>query len=936
MPSPDITAIQLSGGFGRLRLFNIYNACEHSKTLDKLDEYLSSTNPDANDSSPTYDMWIGDFNRHDPMWEDPAHQHLFTRRHLNDADILISLLADYGMDLVLPPGLPTLEHMRTKARHRVDQVFCSSEITSAVMRCDVLPDRPPCTDHFPVITILDLDSARYRPPPTYNFRDVDWGEFRELLRERLRQVRLRDPNGKEDFDAMLEELMAAIRDTIQKHVPISHVSPYTKRWWTKELAQQRSKVANLAKKSRKLTRSPLHPIHEEHRKARGDYGDAIKHAKKEHWEEWIVNTEMMTMWVLNKFITAEPTDGGRTRIPNLKVKQPDGSTKEASTNEEKSKAFFDVFFAPPPTESYVPDYAYEKPKEPFREITDEQIERVIRKTSPYKATGPDGISNSVFTHCADELVPYLGKLYRATFRLEYYPDSWKEYATVVLRKPGKADYGLAKAYRPIALLNAIAKILSACVAEDVSYMAEKHQMLPSRHFGGRPGRTTTDSLHLLVKWVRDSLRAGQVVSALFLDISGAFPNVSIPMLIHNMRKRGVPQQYTDWIERRLDGRRTTIQFDDYVSEPFPVLSGLEQGCTASPLWFLFSNSDLIEDDKFGKNQSGAAFIDDTYYAARASTAQAANDILLGMMTGEGGALEWAKTHHAKFELEKNALMIFSNKRVPDPARPGKTIPAHRPPITIDGHVNQPVATTKFLGIILDQELKFKQHTDYAVAKAMTWLTQTKRIAKAANGIRGEYSRQLYNGACVPRMMYGASIWLTPITRAEGQRSRGSVGAATKLGRAQRMAALHITGAMKTSATDVLVAHADLLPMDLLIDRWCYREALRIATLPTSHPLHRPALNASKNMPKRMPSPLHSILHAYDLHPGEMEKMEVWRLSPKWRPKFAVHIASCKEEALADEASDGSEIKIYSDGSGLDKSVGAAAVLYRNGQRKSTL
>lgn len=103
------------------------------------------------------------------------------------------------------------------------------------------------------------------------------------------------------------------------------------------------------------------------------YGDAIKHAKKENWEEWIVNTETMMMWVLNKFITVEPTDRGRTRIPNLKVKQPDGSTKEVTTNEEKSKAFFDVFFAPPPDQSHVPDYVYEKPKEQFKHITNEQI-----------------------------------------------------------------------------------------------------------------------------------------------------------------------------------------------------------------------------------------------------------------------------------------------------------------------------------------------------------------------------------------------------------------------------------------------------------------------------------------------------------------------------------------------------------------------------------
>ena len=59
----------------------------------------------------------------------------------------------------------------------------------------------------------------------------------------------------------------------------------------------------------------------------------------------------------------------------------------------------------------------------------------------------------------------------------------------------------------------------------------------------------------------------------------------------------------------------------------------------------------------------------------------------------------------------------------------------------------------------------------------------------------------------------------------GTKSKGSVGAARKLSRVQRMAATYVTGALRTTATDVLEAHADLLPMELLIDKHCYREAL---------------------------------------------------------------------------------------------------------------
>lgn len=266
---------------------------------------------------------------------------------------------------------------------------------------------------------------------------------------------------------------------------------------------------------------------------------------------------------------------------------------------------------------------------------------------------------------------------------------------------------------------------------------------------GRPGRTTTDSLHHLIKWVRDSLRQGYVVSALFLNISGAFPNISIPMLIHNMRKRGIPEEYTRWLEHQLKGQKTTLHLDGYKSVLRNVDNGLEQGCSGSPLWFLFSNADLIEDNIFTKDDTGTAFINNTYYAARAKTPEESNTKLEKIMTGPGGALEWAKSHHACFELDKNALMIFSNKRVPDPARPGKTMAAHRPPITINGHVNTPVASTKFLGLILNQNLTFKQHADYATAKGRFWVNQTKRISKTVKGMKGVFSRRLYLSVCVP-------------------------------------------------------------------------------------------------------------------------------------------------------------------------------------------
>ena len=127
--------------------------------------------------------------------------------------------------------------------------------------------------------------------------------------------------------------------------------------------------------------------------------------------------------------------------------------------------------------------------------------------------GADSIANVVFMQCSGLLVPHLGLIYRAMFTLKTYPKRWKVSNMVVLRKLSKPNYMLSNVHRPIALLNMIAKILSACVVEDLVQMAELHGVLPDNHFGCRPGRTTMDLLHYVTKYIKDAWMKNEVVSA---------------------------------------------------------------------------------------------------------------------------------------------------------------------------------------------------------------------------------------------------------------------------------------------------------------------------------------------------------------------------------------------------------------------------------------
>src|SRR6266850_1457236 len=103
------------------------------------------------------------------------------------------------------------------------------------------------------------------------------------------------------------------------------------------------------------------------------------------------------------------------------------------------------------------------------------------------------------------------------------------------------------------------------IADELSYRCEALGVLPKTHFGARPGYSTTDAVHYLVSTIKDKWRKKRVVSALYLDIKGAFPSIVIDTLLCNLKCLGIPREITKWLEWWYRGHKTVITFDDFES-----------------------------------------------------------------------------------------------------------------------------------------------------------------------------------------------------------------------------------------------------------------------------------------------------------------------------------------------------------------------------------
>jgi hypothetical protein len=201
-----------------------------------------------------------------------------------------------------------------------------------------------------------------------------------------------------------------------------------------------------------------------------------------------------------------------------------------------------------------------------------------------------------------------------------------------------------------------------------------------------------------------------------------------------------------------------------------------------------------------------------------------------------------------------------------------------PSITIN-----PTKSTKYLGIILDQNLNWKEQSAYVHEKGSKWAAQIHRVTRPSWGLTPRAARKIYIGVAIPRILYGVDVWCVPAYEAPvGDKHKGSAAAIKKLTTTQRAGALAITGGLRTSPTDALNAYMSTLPIRLKVGKALYRAAVHFASLPDSHPLYRQYRLAGTRRTKKHRSAMHHMIQFYRIKATATETLPVVRQNPAER------------------------------------------------------
>jgi hypothetical protein len=125
---------------------------------------------------------------------------------------------------------------------------------------------------------------------------------------------------------------------------------------------------------------------------------------------------------------------------------------------------------------------------------------------------------------------------------------------VVVPKPGKEDYSLPKAYRLVALLKCLGKLLEKVIVKWLTYDISALRLIPTTQFGTRPFSSTIDAGLCLTHDVETAHALGGVCSSLLFYIQGFFDNVNHGRLTALIKSLGFALEICRWTASFLKDR----------------------------------------------------------------------------------------------------------------------------------------------------------------------------------------------------------------------------------------------------------------------------------------------------------------------------------------------------------------------------------------------
>ncbi|KAK0149886.1 RNA-directed DNA polymerase from mobile element jockey [Merluccius polli] len=353
-----------------------------------------------------------------------------------------------------------------------------------------------------------------------------------------------------------------------------------------------------------------------------------------------------------------------------------------------------------------------------------QVRRALLAVNPRKAAGPDGVLGKVLRACADQLAGVLTRIFNTSLSLAEVPPCLK--AANIIPVPKKTSITDLNDYRPVALTSVVMKCFERLVLQHLKASLPKN--FDPHQFAYRANRSTEDAVAAVLHTALSHLELpGTYVRLLFVNYSSAF-NTIVPDILNFLTNQ--PQ---------------VVTVGQAHSATLTLGTGSPQGCVLSPLLYNLYTSDCTP--KHPTN-SIIKFADDT--------------TVVGLITGgdetayrqEIGMLaEWCSRNNLVLNSTKTKEMVIDFRR-----RRGD-----HAPLSINGEGVARVASFKFLGAHIQEDLSWTTNTTALIKKAQQRLHFLRVLRR--NYLEEKLLVSFYRATIESVLLYCVTVWFASCSAA---------------------------------------------------------------------------------------------------------------------------------------------------------------------------
>jgi len=309
-------------------------------------------------------------------------------------------------------------------------------------------------------------------------------------------------------------------------------------------------------------------------------------------------------------------------------------------------------------------------------------------------------------------------------------------------KPGRNQHELARDFRPISLSSFLLKTMEKMMDADMRGGALNRKPLHPHQHAFRAGMSTETALHSLVRRLEEGVFSGEMALSVFLDIEGAFNNTAFESISEAATGFGVDQTMVRWIRSMLESRIITTSLGG-AKVCSTVARGCPQGGVLSPLLWCLVLDGLLRDLN-GSGVYAQGYADDLAIVVNGKFSSTVS----GLMQGALQRVErWCRSHGLSVNPEKTEVVPFTRRR--------KGLPRG---LTLFGERLRVSGSVKYLGVIIDCRLTWKEHVARVVQKATACLSASRRAFGATWGLKPHVVHWLYTVVIRPMITYGALLW----------------------------------------------------------------------------------------------------------------------------------------------------------------------------------